>query len=90
MSIFFDFFDTFWGHVYRIDMLFFTGVTYGLPGNFVLTPGRYVGAEDVVDDGEPFEEKMGRLAAKLGEQFRESQKLERDIQKNLKEIGYTI
>ena len=33
---------------------------------FVLTPGRYVGAEDVEDDGEPFEEKMGRLAGKTG------------------------
>ena len=39
---------------------------------FVLTPGRYVGAEDVEDDGEPFEEKMGRLMAKLEEQFAES------------------
>ena len=28
---------------------------------YVLTPGRYVGAEDVEDDGEPFEEKMERL-----------------------------
>ena len=29
----------------------------------VLTPGRYVGAEEVEDDGEPFEEKMARLVA---------------------------
>jgi type I restriction enzyme M protein len=28
---------------------------------FVLTPGRYVGAEEVEEDGEPFEEKMKRF-----------------------------
>jgi type I restriction enzyme M protein len=57
---------------------------------FVLTPGRYVGAEDVVDDGEPFEEKMGRLAAKLGEQFRESERLEMTICENLHGLGYHL
>ena len=57
---------------------------------FVLTPGRYVGAEDVVDDGEPFEVKMGRLVAKLGEQVRESDRLEREIQENLKNLGYSL
>ena len=30
---------------------------------YVLTPGRYVGAEEVEDDGEPFNEKMPRLIA---------------------------
>jgi len=54
----------------------------------VLTPGRYVGAEDVVDDGEPFDEKMARLVAKLEEQFTEGTKLEREIQKNLRGLGY--
>ncbi len=57
---------------------------------FVLTPGRYVGAEDVVDDGEPFEEKMGRLTVKLGEQFAESKKLEKEITGNLKGLGYQV
>jgi len=57
---------------------------------FVLTPGRYVGAEDVVDDGEPFEEKMGRLAAKLGEQFRESERLDGEIAGNLKGLGFQV
>ena len=60
-----------------------------IPG-FVLTPGWYVGAGDVVDDVEPFEEKMGRLAAKLGEQFRESERLEGEIDGNLKGLGYQI
>jgi type I restriction enzyme M protein len=57
---------------------------------FVLTPGRYVGAEDAVDDGEPFEEKMGRLTVKLGEQFKESERLEKEIAGNLKKMGYGI
>jgi type I restriction enzyme M protein len=55
---------------------------------FVLTPGRYVGAEDVVDDGEPFEEKMGQLTRKLGEQFAESERLEKEIIKNINGLGY--
>ncbi len=42
---------------------------------YVLTPGRYVGAEEVEDDGEPFEEKMARLVATLEEQFAESARL---------------
>ena len=55
---------------------------------FVLTPGRYVGAEDVEDDGEPFEEKMARLAEELNGQFAESAKLERTIKANLAGLGY--
>ena len=54
----------------------------------MLTPGRYVGAEEVEDDGEPFEEKMGRLVAKLEEQFVESAGLERRIKSNLRDLGY--
>ncbi len=55
---------------------------------YVLTPGRYVGAEEVEDDGEPFEEKMDRLTAELAEQFRESELLEGEIRENLKGLGY--
>ncbi len=55
---------------------------------FVLTPGRYVGAEEVEDDGEPFEEKMTRLVATLETQFDESAKLEKTIRKTIKELGY--
>jgi len=54
----------------------------------VLTPGRYVGAEEVEDDGEPFEEKMARLVGKLEEQFAEGAKLEKVIRKNLRGLGY--
>jgi type I restriction enzyme M protein len=55
---------------------------------YVLTPGRYVGAEEVEDDGEPFAEKMPRLVAELGAQFEESAKLEKAIRANLKGLGY--
>ena len=56
----------------------------------VLTPGRYVGAEEVEDDGDPFEEKMPRLVAELGTQFAESAKLEKAIKANLKGLGYAM
>ncbi len=54
----------------------------------VLTPGRYVGAEAVEDDGEPFDEKMKRLTATLEGQFAESARLEKAIRKNLKGLGF--
>ncbi len=50
---------------------------------YVLTPGRYVGAEEVEDDGDPFDEKMPRLIAELEVQFAESSKLEKQIRANL-------
>jgi type I restriction enzyme M protein len=55
---------------------------------YVLTPGRYVGAEAVEDDGEPFEEKMRRLSATLRDQMAEANKLDAAILANLKELGY--
>lgn len=54
----------------------------------VLTPGRYVGAEAQEDDGEPFAEKMQRLAATLREQQAEAAKLDAAIAANLRELGY--
>jgi type I restriction enzyme M protein len=56
--------------------------------DYVLTPGRYVGAEEIEDDGEPFEKKMKRLVAELTAQFAESAKLELAINANLKGLGY--
>jgi type I restriction enzyme M protein len=49
----------------------------------VLTPGRYVGAEEAEDDGEAFEYKMQRLTATLEKQFAESARLEEQIRRNL-------
>jgi type I restriction enzyme M protein len=54
----------------------------------VLTPGRYVGAEEIEDDGEPFDEKMKRLATTLRSQMVEAKKLDAAIAANLKELGY--
>jgi type I restriction enzyme M protein len=58
--------------------------------DFVLTPGRYVGAADEEDDGIPFAEKMATLTEKLSEQFTESAKLEAEIKKNLAGLGYEL
>jgi len=57
---------------------------------YVLTPGRYVGAEEIEEDSEPFEEKMARLVAELSEQFDVSAKLEKAIAKNLRGLGYEV
>ena len=54
----------------------------------VLTPGRYVGAEPVEEDDEPFDEKMKRLTATLREQQAEGKKLDSAIARNLKELGF--
>jgi type I restriction enzyme M protein len=55
---------------------------------YVLTPGRYVGAEAQADDGEPFEEKMHRLTAQLRAQMLEACRLDAAIEASLKELGY--
>jgi type I restriction enzyme M protein len=56
--------------------------------DFVLTPGRYVGAPPQEDDGEPFADKMARLTAQLKAQFEESEKLGKQIKDNLAGMGY--
>ena len=58
--------------------------------DFVLTPGRYVGAPDQEDDGEPFAEKMVRLTDQLRDQFAESDRLEAEIKRNLGGLGYEL
>lgn len=50
---------------------------------FVLTPGRYVGAEDVEEDSEAFADKFARLTEQLNAQFAESARLEAAITANL-------
>ena len=58
--------------------------------DYILTPGRYVGIEEVEDDGEPFEEKMERLTNTLANQFIKSRELEEEIRKQLGGIGYEL
>ncbi|MFG5038187.1 type I restriction-modification system subunit M [Vibrio cholerae] len=58
--------------------------------DFVLTPGRYVGAADAEEDSEPFADKMQRLTAQLKAQFAESDRLEKAIKENLAGIGYEL
>lgn len=58
--------------------------------NFVLTPGRYVGTEEVEDDGVPFEEKVNTIAAELKEQFEQSNTLQNKIKENLLRVGIKI
>jgi type I restriction enzyme M protein len=55
---------------------------------YVLTPGRYVGAEEAEEDDEPFAQKMEGLTQLLREQFAESARLEAEIKLNLQGLGY--
>jgi type I restriction enzyme M protein len=54
----------------------------------VLTPGRYVGAEEVEDDDEAFAEKMQKLTEKLGEQMAKGAELDALIRQKLGGLGY--
>jgi len=56
--------------------------------DYVLTPGRYVGAPPIEDDGIPFEEKMADLTRTLYRQMAESEKLDSVIRENLKGLGF--
>lgn len=58
--------------------------------DYILTPGRYVGIKEQEEDKEPFDEKMKRLTGELSGLFEESHKLEAEIRKQLKSIGYEI
>ena len=58
--------------------------------DYILTPGRYVGVEAEEDDGIPFAHKMQELSTTLGEQFRESARLEAIIKENLAGLGYEV
>lgn len=58
--------------------------------NFVLTPGRYVGTEEVEDDGIPFEEKIETITDNLKEYFNTSIELQERIKNNLKKVGVEL
>ncbi len=56
--------------------------------DYVLTPGRYVGAAALEDDGIPFETKMTEMSRTLYAQMEESAKQDDVIRKNLEGLGY--
>lgn len=56
--------------------------------DFVLTPGRYVGAADLEDDGIPFETKMTELTQTLYRQLDEAEALDKAIRANMEALGY--
>jgi type I restriction enzyme M protein len=58
--------------------------------DFVLTPGRYVGAEVIEGDGEPLEQKMERLTAKLSAQMSEAAELDEQIRTALSTLGWAV
>ncbi len=58
--------------------------------DYVLTPGRYVGAPEAEDDGIPFPEKMEKLTSRLKTQFEESEALEKKIKENIAGLGYEL
>lgn len=56
--------------------------------NYVLTPGRYVGAAQQQEDDEPFEQKMARLTAEWRALREEAQRLDEAIEANLRKLAY--
>jgi type I restriction enzyme M protein len=55
--------------------------------DYALTPGRYVGAAEAEDDGEPIELKIGRLRAELEVRFSESARLSEIVLEQLKRVS---
>jgi type I restriction enzyme M protein len=56
--------------------------------DYVLTPGRYVGAAEIEDDGISFETKMTELSQTLYNQMSQAEELDKEIRKNLEALGY--
>jgi type I restriction enzyme M protein len=56
--------------------------------DYVLTPGRYVGAADIEEDGIAFETKMQELTQTLYRQLDKAAELDLAIRQNMQELGY--
>ncbi|MDD2757812.1 MAG: class I SAM-dependent DNA methyltransferase [Patescibacteria group bacterium] len=54
--------------------------------DFVLTPGRYIGIPDEVDDGIPFADKMKKLTKELDEQMKKEEEMNKNIKEQLGKI----
>lgn len=57
---------------------------------FVLTPGRYVGTEEIEDDSIPYEEKVAEISENLKGYFEKSIELQERIKSNLLKVGIEI
>ncbi len=75
------------GYAYIPGFCYSASIADMQKADFVLTPGRYVGAADAEDDGEPFADKIARLREQLDAQFAESAELETQIKANLEGLG---
>jgi type I restriction enzyme M protein len=53
---------------------------------YVLTPGRYVGATELAEDDEPYEQKMDRLLKELEIEFEESRQLQKIIKEKMSKL----
>lgn len=58
--------------------------------NYLLTPGKYVGIEEEIDDGVPFDEKITMLANELSEILKESHRIENEMKDQFDLMGYKI
>lgn len=58
--------------------------------NYVLTPGRYIQFKEVKEDKKDFNKKMKAFTKTLAEQMQTAGKLDKEIKKNLKKIGYEL
>ena len=76
--------------IYKDESGFCKSATLGdiKANDYVLTPGRYVGAAEIEDDGVPFETKMSELSRTLYQQMKEADKLDEVIKSNLTLLGY--
>jgi type I restriction enzyme M protein len=55
--------------------------------HFVLTPGRYVGAEAEEEDAEPIGDKIARLTEAVYRSFAESDRLQQRVKESLERLG---
>ncbi len=55
--------------------------------DYALTPGRYVGAPEIADEGEPIDEKIARLKTELLAAFDESARLEKVVREQLERLS---
>jgi type I restriction enzyme M protein len=54
---------------------------------FVITPGRYVGAAELEDDGEPIGDKIARLTTELYAEFANGRQLETQVREQLSRLS---